>query len=387
MKTAYFDCFSGVSGDMVLGALLDAGLPFEELEASLATLPLEGYSLETSREERHSIYGTRFRVHVDPHGHHHRGLNAIRDIIGRGALSDAVKSRSIGLFEALATVEGKAHNMPPDKVHFHEVGAVDSIIDIVGSVYGMESLGIGVVVVSPLPLGSGFVNTAHGRIPVPSPATMELVKDVPVYSSGLTSEMVTPTGAVLMTGCARAFGPLPPMAIRSVGYGVGSRSLPDRPNLLRVLVGDQSVEKEGDTVTLLETQVDDMSPEWLGFLMERLFDGGALDVVFVPVYMKKNRPGVQIQVMTRPADKDSLMEVLLRHSSAIGVRHRSCLRRVLARAVKEVESPWGPMQVKSISGADGTSFLQPEYEACRRIALGHDVPLGDVYRWVLTRNA
>ncbi|OQY46791.1 MAG: hypothetical protein B6240_06815 [Desulfobacteraceae bacterium 4572_87] len=247
MKTAYLDCFSGLSGDMFLGSLLDAGLSFDKLKQSLQTLPFHGYEIESKREMRKQISGTRFKVHLDgshheKHGHsnHHpenRGLKAINEVIDRGDLTDSVKKKSMAIFESLARVEGRIHNLPPDQVHFHEVGAVDSIIDIVGTVYALETLGIKRLLVSPLPLGSGFVKTAHGRIPVPAPATLALLNGVPILDSGVQQEMVTPTGAALATGLADAFGPLPPMVIQHVGYGVGSRELPDRPNLLRISSG------------------------------------------------------------------------------------------------------------------------------------------------------
>jgi pyridinium-3,5-bisthiocarboxylic acid mononucleotide nickel chelatase len=333
MKTAYLDCFSGLSGDMFLGSLLDAGLPFAQLKQCLQTLPFNGYKLEVRREMRNRISGTRFLVHLDEahnkkNGHqnnHHenRGIKDICKIIDRGNLTDSVKKKSTAIFESLARVEGHIHNLPPDQVHFHEVGAVDSIIDIVGSVYALEILGIERLLVSPLPLGSGFVKTAHGRIPVPAPATLALLEGVPVLNSGVQQEMVTPTGAALATGLAHAFAPMPPMVIQHVGYGVGSRELPDRPNLLRVIIGHEAPGNQTDTVVVLETNLDDMRPEGLGYLMERLFGAGALDVVFAFVQMKKNRPGVQVQVIGRPDQKNALMEIMVQETSTLGIRFRT----------------------------------------------------------------
>ena len=400
MKTAYLDCFSGLSGDMFLGSLLDAGLPFDQLKQCLQTLPFHGYDLELRREMRNQISGTRFMVHLDEghhgehghkksdpakNGHENRGLKAIRDIIDRGDLTDSVKVKSMAIFESLARVEGHIHNLPPDQVHFHEVGAVDSIIDIVGTVYALETLGIERLLVSPLPLGSGFVKTAHGRIPVPAPATLALLKGIPVLNSGVQQEMVTPTGAALATGLAASFGPMPPMVVQNIGYGVGSRELPDRPNLLRIIIGHEEHGKQTDTVVVLETNLDDMRPEGLGYLMERLLGAGALDVVFLPVQMKKNRPGIQVQVIGRPEQKDPLMEILVQETTTLGIRFRYSRRMVLERNQEAVESPWGEINVKRVI-REKSSSLVPEYDVCREIALKNNIPLRDIYEWIESLN-
>jgi len=382
MKTAYLDCFSGVSGDMFLGSLLDAGLPFHELRERLLTLPINGYQIEIKREARNQIFGTRFLVSLDKDRDDHRGLKAIREVITRGDLSETVKEKSIEIFESLAKVEGEIHNLPPEEVHFHEVGAVDSIIDIVGTVYALEHLHIGSLCVSALPLGSGFVMTAHGKIPVPAPATIALLKGIPVFEAGIPYEMVTPTGAALVKGLAASFGSMPPMVVREIGYGIGTRDLPDRPNLLRLFIGEEQSGKTVDTVVVLETNVDDISPEWLGYLMDRLFDAGALDVVFFPVQMKKNRPGVQIQVIGRPDKKDLLMEIMVRESASLGIRFRYSQRRVLPRSFSEVESPWGKIKVKKVMLEKGPSILVPEYDVCKEIASKNNIPLREVYLWV-----
>jgi len=239
MKIAYLDCFSGISGDMMIGALIDAGFPIDELKRALQSLPLEGYTLEVTREERNHLFGTRFKVHVSRDPHPHRRFSDIKNLIHAGNLSPSVRDKSIAIFETIAVEEGKIHGCSPEEVHFHEVGAVDSIVDIVGSVLGMEYLGIGTACASSLPLGSGFVETAHGRIPLPAPATVALLKGIPVHDSGLKEELVTPTGAALVKSLARSFGCLPAMVIEQVGYGVGSRNLADRPNLLRILIGQE----------------------------------------------------------------------------------------------------------------------------------------------------
>jgi hypothetical protein len=382
VRIAYLDCFSGISGDMMIGALIDAGFPIEELKRALQSVPLEGYTLEATREERNHLFGTRFKVHVAQDHHPHRKFSDIKDLIRAGNFSPSVRDKSIAIFESLAVEEGRIHGRSPEEVHFHEVGAVDSIVDILGSVLGMEFLGIGAACASPLPLGSGFVETSHGRIPLPAPATVALLEGVPVYDAGLKEELVTPTGAALVKGFARSFGSLPAMAIEKVGYGVGSRNLADRPNLLRILIGREQGESHEETVVVLESNLDDTNPEWLGFLMERLFEAGALDVVFSPGYMKKNRPAVIVHVVAKPHQKDRLMNLLFSESTTLGVRFHYTQRRILERSSIEVDSPWGTMKVKKVVRPDGSSQLLPEFEECGRIAKERGIPLRDVYGWV-----
>jgi len=389
MRIAYLDCFSGISGDMMIGALIDAGFPIEELRKALQSLPLEGYTLEATREERSHLFGTRFKVNVSTKSHPHRRFSDIKDLIRAGNLSPSVRDKSIAIFESIAVEEGKIHGCPAEEVHFHEVGAVDSIVDILGSVLGMEYLGIDSVFASSLPLGSGFVDTSHGRIPLPAPATVALLKGIPVHDSGLKEELVTPTGAALVKGLARSFGSLPAMAIEKVGYGVGSRTLTDRPNLLRILIGQEQGAANEETVAILESNLDDTNPEWLGFLMERLFEAGALDVVFSPGYMKKNRPAVLVQVVAKPHHKDRLMGLLFSESTTLGVRFHHTQRRILERSSTEIDSPWGSMKVKKVFRPDGSFQLLPEFEECRRIAKEKGLPLKDIYGWVTAqgRNA
>ena len=386
MKTAYLDCFSGISGDMFLGALLDAGLPLEILKEALHSLPLKGYRLETQREERGHLFGTRFLVEVDNDEQVERGIEDIEKIIEAGRLSDDVKQKSIEIFEAIAREEAMIHNRAREEIHFHEVGAADSIIDIVGTMVGIEFFNIDVISASSLPLGSGFVETAHGKIPLPAPATMALLKGLPVYDSGLAYELVTPTGAALIKGLASAFGAMPSMIVEDVGYGVGSRNLPDRPNLLRILIGRNRIEEQIDTVVILEANLDDTNPEWMGFLMDRLFEAGALDVVFCPVQMKKNRPGILIQVLGKPHQRDSLMDILFRETTTLGVRFRYSQRKVLLRDTDEIESPWGKIRAKKVLREDGSVFFLPEYEACRKIAEENGLPIKEIYYWVISSN-
>ncbi len=386
MKIAYLDCFSGISGDMLLGALLDAGLAFEELKESLGTLPLDGYSIEVKREERSHLFGTRFVVKVEKEKQGHRRLTDIKKIIQSGSLSKGVEDKAIEIFEAVAQEEGKIHNCPPEEVHFHEVGAADSIIDIVGTVFGIEYLGIASISASSLPLGSGFAETEHGRIPVPSPATIALLKGLPVYDSGLKCELVTPTGAALLKGLASSFGVMPSMIVERVGYGVGSRNLPDRPNLLRIILGHDDFEQQVETVVILEANLDDTNPEWLGFLMDQLFEKGALDVVFHPIQMKKNRPGVLLQVIGKPDQRDALMDILFKESTALGIRFRYSQRKVLERSQVEIDSPWGNMKVKKVLRPDGSPYFLPEYEVCREIAEENKIPIKEIYYWVMSSN-
>jgi uncharacterized protein (TIGR00299 family) protein len=387
MKIAYLDCFAGASGDMFLGALLDAGLALDGLRTALSTLPLQGYTLRVEKEERNHLFGTRFIVEVEKDRQPARSFADIKAIIDAAGLSRWVKETSTRIFEDLALEEGKIHDRPPEKIHFHEVGALDSIVDIVGAVFGMESLGIASLHASPLPLGSGFVETQHGRIPLPAPATIALLKGIPVYDSGVRAELVTPTGAALLKGLACSFGAMPPMVVEQVGYGVGSRELPDRPNLLRILVGRDTEEHRTETVAVMEANVDDTNPEWLGFLMERLFSAGALDVLFCPVQMKKGRPAVLIQVIGKPHQKDRLMEILFQESTTLGVRYQMMQRKILAREEAEIDSPWGKMKVKKISRPDGLFQLLPEYDSCRKIALEKGLPIKDVYAWVISRSS
>ena len=339
MKTAYLDCFSGISGDMFVGALLDAGLNFEDLKTCLRTLPFKGYHLEMKRETRNRIGGTRFVVRLESETTSHRHLKDVLQLIEKGSLSRRVKEQCMEVFKDLARVEGQIHGSSPEEVHFHEVGGEDSIIDIVGTLYGIEKLGLTCLYASPLPLGSGFVEAAHGRIPLPAPATLALLKGIPVTDSGVKKEMVTPTGAALVKCLVRSFGEMPPMVIRQIGYGVGERILEDRPNLLRILIGEEVSPWDSDTVVVMETNVDDTNPEWLGFLMERLFECGALDVGYGPVQMKKNRPGIQIQVLAPPDRKDPLMRILFRESGTLGIRFHHAQRKVFKRSEQNVESP------------------------------------------------
>ena len=382
MKTAYFDCFSGVSGDMFVGSLIDAGLDIEELRNVLSGLTLSGYKISAKKEERNSIYGTKFYVSLQKIDSKARHLKDIINLLHESDLPLPVIEKSLSIFEKLAIAEGKIHNVSPDNIHFHEVGAVDSIIDIVASVAGVHLLNIERLLASKIALGSGIIKSAHGEIPIPSPATMEFLKGVPVFQTGQDAELVTPTGAALVTSLCSSFGPMPPMTISNIGYGVGDKILDGRPNLLRILIGNDQNKEEHDIIVVLESNLDDSNPELLGYLMERLFDAGAMDVNFTHIQMKKNRPGIRIEVIARPEDKDLLASIIFKESTAIGIRINYMERKLLERQTIAVKSPWGSMKVKKIIGNDKKADLVPEYEECKKIAKENKLALRDVYAWV-----
>lgn len=381
MKIAYLDCFSGISGDMFVGSLLDAGLPFEKLETILSGLKISGYKISAKKEGRNNIFGTRFLVSLQEEDQKVRHLDDIKEILKDSDLPLPVIEGSIQVFEKLAIIEGEIHHISPNEVHFHEVGALDSIVDIAATVAGINLLGIEKLFASRIPVGTGMIASAHGKIPVPSPATIALLRDIPIYDSGQDVEMVTPTGAILITSLCSSFGPMPQMIVDSIGYGVGSRKLVDRPNLLRILIGSDIDKERSETVVVLESNLDDMNPELLGYLMDSLFDAGAKDVSFSPIQMKKNRPGTQLQVIGQPEDRERLTAIIFRESTTLGIRYSFSQRAVLKREGLVVDSPWGKMSLKKVINQDGRTVLMPEYEECRRIAQENNLALRDVYAW------
>jgi len=381
MKIAYLDCFSGISGDMFVGSLLDAGLPFEKLETVLSGLKISGYKISATKEGRNNIFGTRFFVSLQEEDQKVRHLDDIKEILKDSDLPLPVIEGSIQVFEKLAIIEGEIHHISPNEVHFHEVGALDSIVDIVATVAGINLLGIEKLFTSRIPVGTGMIASAHGKIPVPSPATIALLRGIPIYHSGQDVEMVTPTGATLITSLCYSFGPMPHMIVDSIGYGVGSRTLVDRPNLLRILIGSDIDKERSETVVVLESNLDDMNPELLGYLMDSLFDAGAKDVSFSPIQMKKNRPGTQLQVIGQPEDRERLTAIIFRESTTLGIRYSFSQRAVLKREGLVVDSPWGKMSLKKVINQDGRTVLLPEYEECRRIAQENHLALRDVYAW------
>ncbi len=378
MKVLYFDCFAGIAGDMTVAALMELGLPLETLREGLSLLPLSGYTLSCSRVERHGVAGTRFEVTLTEEDQPHRHYPGIAAMIEGSALPPRVKDLARRIFLRLAQAEASVHGVSLERVHFHEVGAVDSIVDIVGTAIGLDYLGIDRVYASGLPYGRGFVQTAHGRLPVPAPATAKLMEGIPLTADIGEGERVTPTGAAIVAALAEGFGPPPAMTPKGIGYGAGSKDFPELPNLLRVVLGETPAAARQEEVLVLETHVDDMSPELFGFLMERLFLGGALDVAFSALQMKKNRPATRLTVIANPADLEKLSGIILSESTAIGLRYHPAKRITLARRGELRPSSLGPVQVKVLENGRVT----PEFEACRGIALAKGLPLIEVYRIV-----
>ena len=389
---AYFDCFSGISGDMTLGALIDLGVPVQWLKDRLSSIPLGNFDIVVSPVQRHGIHAASVHVEILDNKSS-RNYSDIRSLIESCPLADAVKSTSLNIFKRLAEAEARIHNCPLDQVHFHEVGGVDAIVDIVGAALGLDYLGIKKIVASPIPLGKGFVTCSHGKLPVPAPATLGILEGVPVYGAGIPHELVTPTGAAIITGLAQRFEPMPDMVIARIGYGAGQRDLEERPNLLRILLAAESelsADLEGkmqeDQITIVETCIDDMNPELFGYLMDRLFADGVLDVYWIPVYMKKNRPGTMLQVLCKEDSKTTVIDRILSETTTLGVRYYSARRQLLRRDQLEVETRFGTLAVKRVKDPQGRIRHVPEYEVCRKIALEQNIPLRSVYETV-TREA
>jgi hypothetical protein len=421
MRIAYLDCFSGISGDMFLGALIDAGVAPEIFDQAVRALDV-GAKLEISRVNRSGITATKVDViiggewdspraspvsdtHEHPHesahhqehshehsrnhhhdsilqeaSHHHtRGLPEIRGIIGKAALSESAKKTAIGIFEKLGAAETKIHNIPIEKIHFHEVGAVDALVDIICAAVGAEALDVCEIVCSPLNVGGGTVTCTHGTFPVPAPATVELLTGVPVFSSGLQAELVTPTGAAIVRTLATRFGSFPEMKIEKAGYGAGTRDFPGHANVLRITIGEGvskfAASTSQETISILEANLDDLNPQVFGYVMDRLFEAGALDVFGMPVQMKKNRPGTLLSVLAKPDDADKLAQIIFAETTTLGVRRREENRHVLARKWQTVSTRFGDVRIKIASFNGTVSSYAPEYEDCRRIAVGHRVPL------------
>ena len=434
MRIAYLECFSGMSGDMFLGALIDAGVPPRLLEETVAALGV-GAHLEISRVVRSGISATKVDVWVEgekdlpreqywakqdvarapsaakskhenghlhdhdhlhghehelsragapaPHTHKHsRGLSEIREIIGKAAVSDTSKKTAIAIFEALGAAEAKIHDTSIEKVHFHEVGAVDAMVDIVCASVGAEALGVDEIVCSPLNVGGGTVQCTHGTFPVPAPATVELLKEAPVYSTGVQAELVTPTGAAIVKTLAKRFATFPEMKIERSGYGAGSREFPGHPNVVRLTLGETAssvtAKTASETITVLEANLDDLNPQVFGYVMDRLLEEGALDAFGMPVQMKKNRPGALLTVLCKPEDTSKLTELIFAETTTLGVRRRDEVRQTLARRWENVRTQWGEVRIKVASMNGTVTNYAPEYEDCRRIAAEHHVPLKTV---------
>jgi uncharacterized protein (TIGR00299 family) protein len=460
MRIAYLECFSGISGDMFLGALIDAGVPAQALEQTVAALNASGNlaaRLEISRVMRGGIAATKVDVvvneerdlpreerEVSAHGHSHahahehshqhaeapgvageqqvphrrfapvrsdrvrmgdigfdpgessragapaphlhdehshgRGLSEIKKIISAAAISESAKKTAIEIFEALGAAEARIHNTSIEKIHFHEVGAVDAIVDIVCAAVGAEALGVDEIICSPLNVGGGTVKCAHGTIPVPAPATVELLQDAPVYSSGVQAELVTPTGAAIVKTLARRFAQFPEMKIERSGYGAGSRDFSGHPNVVRLTVGESATASLAaktalETISVLEANLDDLNPQVFGYVVERLLEQGALDVFGMPVQMKKNRPGTLLTILCKPEDAAKLTQIVFTETTTLGVRRREEVRQTLARRWENVQTSWGEVRIKIASMNGTVTNYAPEYEDCRRIAAEHHVPL------------
>ncbi len=379
VKVCYLDCFSGIAGDMLLGALVDAGLELDTLRSEVAKLGIEGIEIEAERVKRGGLSAAKIHVKAS-RDHAHRSLSAIARIIGKSDLAPEIKDDCLRVFRRLGEVEARAHGIPVERVHFHEVGALDAIADIVGACAGVRALGIERIRCSPINLGSGTVQAAHGTMPVPAPATARLVEGVPTYSDGPAVELTTPTGAALAVTLSRDFGPPPAMRIGASGYGAGSRDLPGRANVLRVLVGeDGRADAPPEEVWVLEANIDDMTPEMAGYAAERLLEAGALDVTVAPVYMKKNRPGFTLSVLAAPSDREALGALMLSETSTIGIRETPARRRTLERSWIPVRTQYGTVRVKAAGPAGRPSGFAPEYDDCRRLAREHAVPFKAVW--------
>ncbi len=378
MSIAYFDCFNGAAGDMIVGSLLNAGVDADKLRGGLSTLGLSGYALSIHRIDKQGFSATRFEVRLDPKvSQPHRHLKDIVTILDRSALPDSVKARGKSVFERLAQAEAKVHGCAVEKVHFHEVGAVDAIVDVVGTVLALDLLGVSEVICSPLPVGSGTVTCDHGIMPVPAPATAELLKGVPLASSEEPGELTTPTGAAILTTLAGRFGPLPPMTLKSVGYGAGTREGLTRPNVLRVLVGEPTYPGDADEIIVLETNLDDASPQLIAHGMERLLVEGALEVYAVPIQMKKSRTGVLLTVLCDPARVSVMEGVLFRETTTFGIRRHAATRTKLRRRHETVSTPYGNVRMK-VGTADGVVTASPEFEDCKTAAQTHQVAVREV---------
>ncbi|MGH9530275.1 MAG: nickel pincer cofactor biosynthesis protein LarC [Terriglobales bacterium] len=432
MRIVYLDCFSGISGDMFLGALLDAGIPAKAFEDAVAGLNI-GARLQISRVNRSGISATKVDVqttegtdeprekshaplvvhiheksyqqgeHTDgqgslapaPHKHsheHQRGLKEIREIILRATdISDSAKRKAVAIFEALGAAEAKIHNVDIEAVHFHEVGAVDAMVDIVCASVGAESLNADEIVCSPLNVGGGTVKCDHGTFPIPAPATLELLNDRPVYSSGVQAELVTPTWAAIVRILATRFGQFPPMKVEKSGYGAGTHDFSGHPNVLRLTVGESRPEvvtsRSQETITVLEANLDDLNPQVFGYVMDRLLEEGALDVFGIPVQMKKNRPGMVLTVLCKPEDAERFSRLIFNETSTLGIRRRDEQRQALTRKWEAVSTQWGDVRIK-IANMNGTiTNYAPEYEDCRRIAAENAVPLKEVMQSALNAYA
>ncbi len=387
MKTLYFDCFAGAAGDMMLGALIDAGVPFDAVREALGSLAVDGATVSVERVLKCGVSSLKFRVTESPrepgagsresetNTHRHYHLKHIYAAIEKAALPPAAKARATTMFQRLAEAEAAIHHSTLEKVHLHEVGALDSIIDIVGTAFAMDYLAPERVVVSPVNVGGGMVRTAHGVFPVPAPATVRLLGNLPTYSSGMAFELLTPTGALLLSEYAHAFGPLPAMRVTSVGYGAGDRDLPETPNVVRAFVGESDAVAPAMRVAVLACEIDDMNPQIFGVLMDQLYAAGALEVFYQPVQMKKNRPGTLLTVVCAPGMRDALADLVFRETTTIGIRYEEMSRLCLDREMVPVQTAYGVVRFKVARKGDVVLNAQPEFDDLSRLAAAQGIPI------------
>jgi uncharacterized protein (TIGR00299 family) protein len=380
MKAAYFDCFSGISGDMTLGALVDAGCSLDTLRAKLQDLQVPGWELSAEKVWKNGMAATHAKVKAAD-TQTHRSLTTILGILEKSSLDERVKERASAIFRKLGEAEATVHDVPLDKIHFHEVGAVDAIVDIVGACIGFEELGFETFACSPLNVGGGTAKMAHGTLPVPAPATARLLMGKPTYSNGVQKELVTPTGAAIVSTLCEKFGPQPAMRISAIGYGAGTIDLESQPNVLRIMVGEvseKSIEGHGGTIRVLEANLDDMNPQIFGYLLEKALGAGALDVFGTPVQMKKSRPGTLITILCKPEDEGRFQQMLFAETTTLGVRSHLVERHALPREVVRVETPFGEVRMKISRSADRIQHAAPEFDDCRKLAEEKNVPLQEV---------
>ena len=383
MKILYFDCFSGVSGNMILGAMVDAGIDIKALKKELKKLDLHGYSLKVSKVKRKGIKGTKVDVIVDKKKHlHHTHYKDIKRLIERSKLSKKIKEDSLAIFKNIAEAEAKIHRTSVDNVHFHEVGAVDSIVDVVGASICISLLNSDITLSSPINTGKGMVKTEHGLLPVPAPATTEMLKGFPSYSSDIEFELATPTGVGIITAMAKASNTIPVMKTNAIGYGAGSKDFSDSPNLLRIMIGEGYSPSEQDSITVIESNIDDMNPQFYDHIMNRIFDAGALDVFLTPIIMKKNRPAVKITLLSDNDNVNKLADILLKETTSFGLRMYKTERIKLEKEIKTVKTEYGSTKVK-IGKKNGKIInIAPEYEDCKRIANERGISIREVYEKV-----
>ncbi|MDZ7261262.1 MAG: nickel pincer cofactor biosynthesis protein LarC [candidate division KSB1 bacterium] len=377
LRIAYFDCFAGISGDMILGALIDAGLPLEVLRTELTRLNLTGFEISTRQVKKHGLRATKVAV-TTSETHPHRNLRDIEEIIERSSLSQSITEKALKIFRRIAEAEAGIHGTTIEDIHFHEVGAIDAIVDIVGSLIGLEQLGVAEVFSSPIRLGSGTVKAMHGILPLPAPATLELTKNYPVIKTEISAELTTPTGAAILTTLASPYREPPEMIVQHIGYGAGTRDLEEIPNLLRVFIAQRKSGYQMDQAFLVETNIDDMNPEFYPYLIEKILAQGAMDAYLTPVIMKKGRPGIVFSALTDFSCLDTIIATLYQETTTLGVRINPVGRKKLPRTIEEIDTPLGKVKVKVIEW-EGKKKITPEYEECKRIAQEKKIPLARVY--------